>query len=108
MNQKLHHLQESFALLKSMPFPSSIDDALLGDLHAELAEYDGYVVGILETVLSSGQPGKEEVNSAPQLTKALESTQDARVVPLRDYLKQIKACLKAAEEAGLIHFSRGK
>jgi asparagine synthetase B (glutamine-hydrolysing) len=108
MNQKLHHLKESFALLKSMPFPSSIDDALLGDLHAELAEYDGYVVGILETVLSAGQPGKEDVDSARQLTKALESTQDARVVPLRDYLKQIKACLKAAEEAGLIHFSRGK
>lgn len=108
MNQKLHHLKESFALLKSMPFPSSIDDALLGDLHAELAEYDGYVVGIMETVVSSEQPRKEEVDSAPQLTKALDAIQDARVVPLRDYLKQIKACLKAAEEAGLIHSSRRK
>lgn len=47
-------VRRQFAELQAVPFPPTSANELVDELHAELAEYDGYVAGVATTLFEDG------------------------------------------------------
>jgi hypothetical protein len=54
MPKKLEELARAFKIFESIPFPEDSDDDEFSQLHAELVEYDGYIAGLISTLLEGG------------------------------------------------------
>ncbi len=101
MNPELEAWKIAYAGLKDRPFPPATEDETLGDLHARLAEYDGYLAGIFERIAESGKKYAEPVDSGADLQHDFELTgDDARA--MREYFMALQKGLYSAERAGLI------
>lgn len=91
-------LQSSFDRLKILRFPESTDDADLQDLHAELAELDGYIAGLVSSRIK-GKTVKFDLNEviAPiesLLKEAAGSQNQTALSALRDYYRGLKEVAK--------------
>lgn len=51
---KVASLSDALHKFEEIPFPPDSNDDRLSELHARLAEYDGYVAGLIETILRGG------------------------------------------------------
>jgi hypothetical protein len=52
----IEELRGQFDLFKTIPFPTNSIDDELSILHADLAEYDGYIAGKINTLLTNRIP----------------------------------------------------
>jgi hypothetical protein len=88
-------LQESYARFNGLPFPAHPDSDELDDWMLELAEADGYISGLAETVLSGGQlPARGVANLddfQSAFTKISVRSDSDRLIydQCRDYLKAL-------------------
>lgn len=96
----------------AVPFPAASGEDALDELRAELAEYDGYAAGLLESALvGEGAGPPASATSALDLQTALErrmhdagrAGEYARVY--LEYLLEIDARLRQAAALGLIRLS---
>jgi len=65
-------LRAAFERLAQRPFPDDSDYDDASQLHAELAEFDGYVAGRITTLLNGGRLSVREVESDLDLKERLE------------------------------------
>lgn len=54
MRRDLEELRCAFEGFKRLPFPVDSDDDAVSQLHAELIEYNGFVAGLVVTLLEGG------------------------------------------------------
>lgn len=66
-------LRAAFEKLGDRPFPDDSDSEDASQLHAELAEFDGYVAGRITTLLSGGRLSSHELQSDKGLRQRLEA-----------------------------------
>lgn len=90
----MNKLQSSFDRLKTLRFPESTDEVDLQDLHAELAELDGHIAGLVSSRIK-GKAVKFDLNEAvapiENLLKKAETSQNQTVFSaLRDYYRELK------------------
>ncbi len=65
-------LRVAFEKLGDRPFPDDSSDDNASQLHAELAEFDGYVAGRITTLINGGRLGRKELESDTALRSRLE------------------------------------
>jgi hypothetical protein len=110
-SRNLAELQVLCAQQGAGRFPPASGDDALDDLRAELAEYDGYAAGILQSALENEGVRREPVTPAFDLHAALErrihetgrAGEFARVYLA--YLTEIDARLGRAAELGFIQLA---
>jgi len=107
-NPSFASLRTSLSDLKRTPFPDDSADAVASQLHAELAEYDGYVAGRITTLLAGGELTLEELGSDDRLKVEIEtlaadsaSSGSADARKYLEYLSTLEAALGLAREARL-------
>lgn len=66
-------LQLAVDALQQMPFPAGSAHEGVDELHAELAEYDGYVAGLAQRALNGERVRLHQLQRDPALRVALES-----------------------------------
>jgi hypothetical protein len=66
-------LRAAFEKLRDRPFPDDSDSEDASQLHAELAEFDGYVAGRITTLLSGARLSSHELESDKGLRQRLEA-----------------------------------
>ena len=83
--------------LQRQPFPTGSGDEVVGGLHADLAEYDGHVTGILSQLASKGKaPWPLERDAA--LRKAIEAAARSGVEPRAHDAQRLLAYLDTLDE----------
>lgn len=110
-SRELTELAALCARQSAAGFPPASGDDALDDLRAELAEYDGYAAGVLESALASEGTRREPVARAFDLQTALGRRIDdagrtgefARVY--LEYLTELDARLVRAAELGFIRLA---
>jgi len=104
-------MSDSFAALRALlvemekiPFPPSSTDQALAEIHAELAEYDGYLMGIVETVLESHKSYAQAVEGLAPLRQKLNRFKNKETISTQylNYLDHLEKILTFASEAKLI------
>lgn len=68
----LNRLINKFELLKNTQFPHDTTEDELSLIHAELVEYDGYVVGLIDSLIVYWKKYKGEITSKIRLGNQLE------------------------------------
>ncbi len=66
-------LRGAFARLGDRPFPEDSSDDDASQLHAELADFDGYVAGRITTLINGGLLGRKDLASDATLKRRLEA-----------------------------------
>ena len=90
-------LEEAFAAFRDVPFPRGSADEELSDAHAELAEYDGHVAGVVTTLLAGGDVSPEQLAFDDDLRARFERA-PAREEARRyvEYMDELRRLLDAA------------
>ena len=97
-------LIQAFQQFKRLPFPSSASNDELNLIHAELAEYDGFIAGTISSLLSGSKFSrgnlKFEQSLADRLENILSTSKDTKVLEqARKYLSYLEAIKNILEEA---------
>jgi hypothetical protein len=98
-------LDAAFATLRALPFPRSGRDPRLQDAHATLAEYDGYIAGIITRLLRDGGTPAYPLKFKPMLREHLigltqyHESVGSHAILLLTYLDQIEEVVQQARTA---------
>ena len=99
-------LEHALQALRELPFPEGSTDAVVDDLHAELAEFDGHINGLAARLLG-GERFTLELSENRELRASLmhaqrEGTPGARADATRQlhYLDALDLVVRAAREFG--------
>jgi hypothetical protein len=68
---RLDGLRQAFERLRARDFPNDSGDEQSSELHAELAEYDGYIAGQITTLLGSGRLRNSDLKPDDDLRRRL-------------------------------------
>jgi len=71
--ETIERLRAAFERLGERPFPDDSDNDGASQLHAELAEFDGYVAGRVTTLINGGRLSSHELESDRDLKQRLEA-----------------------------------
>jgi hypothetical protein len=75
---KMEELNEEFDHFRDLPFPCGSTDDDLDALHAELTEYDGFIAGLIMTLLACGRVSTELLTFDHELKSRIEHVSDER------------------------------
>lgn len=73
MRGDLQELERAFAEFERLPLPEDSEDDDAGELHAELAEYDSYVAGLITTLLAGNPVPPDSLQFDEDLKARLEA-----------------------------------
>jgi hypothetical protein len=106
MGKVFESLRTSLRHLERTPFPDDSSDVMASQLHAELADYDGYVAGRIATLLAGQDLALEDLNSNDELKAAIETLAAEPMNPgsidakkYLEYLATLETALGLAREA---------
>ena len=68
---QLDGLRRAFERLRARNFPNDSGDEQSSELHAELAEYDGYIAGRITTLLGGGRLRNSDLKPDDDLRRRL-------------------------------------
>ncbi|MGD9589690.1 MAG: hypothetical protein AB7Q37_14885 [Pyrinomonadaceae bacterium] len=71
MNERIDILKRTFHEFMNVPFPDDSFDPYLSELHAELAQYDGFMAAQIKNVVSGSRVLKSELATDETLRKRL-------------------------------------
>lgn len=95
MNEELKELVQAFEDFKRMPFPEDSDDDEASQLHAELAEYDSFIAGIVSTLLEGGRVSphllKFDDDLKTRLEKVARESRQPAASSAEEYLRYLDA-----------------
>ena len=107
-NASFASLRTSLSGLERTPFPNDSSDAVASQLHAALADYDGYVAGRIAMLLGGEKLTLEELSSEDGLRVEIETLAGdpgnsgfADAQKYLEYLSTLEAALGLAREAWL-------
>ncbi len=97
-------LRARFNGLANRPFPDDSSDDTASQLHAELADFDGYVAGRITTLINGGHLERKDLESDIALGRRLAElassdrpgSADARIY--LDYFRELDALLASAKD----------
>jgi len=92
------NLRAAVQHLRTFPFPQGIEDGPVSDLHAELAEFDGYINGLLQQLLRGESPS-HLLERDSELRAKLEHARDFESDQARYEAKKLLAYLDVLERA---------
>jgi type II secretory pathway predicted ATPase ExeA len=99
MPSNLADLQQALERLRMLPFPRGITDDRVDELRSDLADFDGYVHGLLRQVLAGQKSLSHPLERDPVLRDALERIRDAGHEPAKAEAIQLLVYLDSLEEA---------
>jgi len=73
MTKNLIELTRAFEEFKQMPFPEDSDHEEVSQFHAELAEYDGFIAGLVSILLAGDRVSPELLRVDDDLKASLEN-----------------------------------
>lgn len=97
-------LRVAFAKHEDWPFPDDSSDDSASQLHAELADYDGYVAGRVSTLINGGRLGKGDLKLDMSLKNRLEDLSNSDSIGSADarayleYFHQLEVLLALAKD----------
>jgi hypothetical protein len=71
--ETIERLRAAFEMLGERPFPDDSENDQASQLHAELAEFDGYVAGRITTLVNGGRLSSHDLESDRDLKHRLET-----------------------------------
>jgi hypothetical protein len=104
MTARSDQLRAAFDRHRTSPFPpDSLTSDELSDLHAELVEYDGYVAGLISSVLGGSSADQAQLRHDRALGAALKRLAEGGTEPVRseaqahlDYYRRLEHLLDLA------------
>jgi hypothetical protein len=104
-DERRRALEDALSAFRDVPFPRGSADEELSDAHAELAEYDGYVAGLVTTLLEGGDVSPAQLAFDDDLRQRFERApaqeEARRYVEYMDELRRLLDAARAyASEAG--------
>lgn len=95
MRRDLEALKRTFEGFKRLPFPVDSNDDEVSQLHTELIEYDGFVAGLVVTLLEGGYVPPHLLTFDHQLKARLEKiikgSHSSAVADAEKYLQYLDA-----------------
>lgn len=99
MASNLTDLQQTLDRLRILPFPQGITDDCVDELRSDLADFDGYIRGLLGQVLAGRQSLSHPLERDPVLRSALERIRDTGHDPAKSEATRLLVYLEALEDA---------
>ena len=101
MSSLHHELKGQFEIFKSIPFPLDSSDDELSEIHAELADFDGYITGLVDTLLAYRSAIAIQYDQAleERIRSALQRKEGGDFFQVDQYLKYILVIKKLANLA---------
>jgi hypothetical protein len=101
-----NNLKISFEEFKALPFPDDSDDPNLSEIHAELAEYDGFVAGLIDSILAGAKvlPNELQIDKKlrSRLTELLNSSNTEVKNEAESYLEYLNKLEQLVQSARLV------
>jgi hypothetical protein len=90
----IEKLRGAFEGLGNQPFPEDSSDDDASQLHAELANFDGYVAGRITTLINGGLLGRTELDSDTILKGRLEALANSNATGSADAMRYLEYFLR--------------
>ena len=95
-------VRRAFEEFRAVPFPGGSSDAVADELHAELAEYSGWVAGLVTTLVGGGAPRQRFLfhgDLETRLQRLVEEGDTEASADARRYLDYLRRVHKLVEQA---------